>query len=331
MRYRVVPVVFLIACSGDLPSLQAIPPDLGKDNQALPDMSEVSRVDLQVTTLQLSNHGNPFDVQADEGYVYWTDNSDVGGVYAQEVSAPTNIIIASNQPSPTRLTYYSNIVFWVNQGDSSIWTGGVGTTPTKVASNQHGLMGVAASGSYLFWTADSSVWRSNWDGTGVQALATNVQPRDIYYAERWVFWANGNPGSYSLMRVSDAGLSMEQIIGQLTQVQAFRVDNSKVYWSDISQFAVGKVASISQEGGDVTVLAGNQNSPTSIATDAEYVYWGDAQEPKIQRVRKTGGSPETVIKFPVERAYTPQRLAVNSRYIYWTDMTGSLMRCTKPQ
>jgi hypothetical protein len=103
------------------------------------------------------------------------------------------------------------------------------------------------------------------------------------------------------------------------------VDDTYVFWTDISSGAIMKVA---QMGGTPEMVAPSPY-PQGIALDAGYVYWTDSSQGAILRVLKSGGNGEPL----ASGQDMPVQIAVDGDFVYWTDTSdlglGSVMRANK--
>ena len=89
------------------------------------------------------------------------------------------------------------------------------------------------------------------------------------------------------------------------------LDNGKVYFTD----GISTVQSVATADGTVTTIAANQERPTGMAIDDQYVYWSNNLGAAIKRAPKDGsGAPELLVS-----ANMPTEVGVFGDYVYWVD------------
>jgi hypothetical protein len=127
-----------------------------------------------------------------------------------------------------------------------------------------------------------------------------------------------------------AGGASEVLASGQIRPWGLAVDDARVYWAcegDAVAGVVGtppggQIASISKDGGKVDVIAPDQQTPTAVLVDGDFVYfgengWGDANG-TVKRVPKKGGAIETL----ATRADGVRSLAVAKGHVAWVSFTS---------
>lgn len=158
-------------------------------------------------------------------------------------------------------------------------------TPTSLTGNQTEVLGLAASGSVLAWTAKSTLGFRVWAGSSA-APSTPVQLADVEdFVDTATFGAQsvGTDGSFvywvdtttnALVRAPAVG-GAKQALAPAVATSPSRlvlVDGGKVYFVDHPTGCSGAVVSVAKTGGAVTTIAGGQTA-AAFATDATNLYW----------------------------------------------------------
>lgn len=245
-------------------------------------------------------------------------------------------ILASGQVDPNAIAVDGSNVYWTN-GGSFLPDGGIdrigavmkvpisGGSPVLLASASDPT-GIAVNGSNVYWTNsvlfDSELQSTSLAGGPVTVLTTTELPEGIAVDGTSVYWAE----SFAIKKVPIEG-GASSVLTSAQSARALALFASNVYFSD-----AGTIKKVSVDGGVVTVLAsGLQAAVRSIAADATGIYWGVSMgslpsDPgtilgSIMKVPLTGGSPIILAS-----GVSPASVAVDGKYVYWLNSTGTLMR-----
>jgi hypothetical protein len=176
----------------------------------------------------------------------------------------------------------------------------------------------------IYWLAGGSVEsvkRADLDGTNVTSLATNVNFGGLSHPPvaanpTGFFWATDAQIFRIPLDGSTPPVSVvtEYVDGAL--LADMTVDASHLYWTTVDGF----ITRANLDGSGITVLAGNQSSPTSIVTNATSVYWANTGlmyggPSSVMRVNLDGSNLTAIW---TTQAYS---VALTSTNAYWTDGT----------
>ncbi len=157
-----------------------------------------------------TNMGHPGGIIWNLGFLYWTDA--VGGnVYGVDTPDGPVVKVATGQSFPTGITADFTTLYWADMltvpdaGPAGIMamTKADPTQLTLLAGSQSSPLGVAESGSYVYWTNNVSgeVMRTAKTGGTPQKLAQGQgAPSGIVVDESWVYWTSRDDGK--VMRVA---------------------------------------------------------------------------------------------------------------------------------
>jgi hypothetical protein len=146
-----------------------------------------------------------------------------------------------------------------------------GGTPAELATRQGTVADVAVGSHAVYWSAigqESIRWLPA-DGevstiaTGVHAVSPSVVGTTVYWADALL--RDDGAGIFRL----DQGRAPVELARSPSPVAAV-ADEQHVYWSDD---ATGTIRRVSIAGGDATVIATGQASPSELAIDDQAVYW----------------------------------------------------------
>ena len=174
-----------------------------------------------------------------------------------------------------------------------------GGAPTRLASGQHSVPGLAVNGTTVYW---------------VDSYLSNSEPPDA-----------GPDGVVRSVPVG-GGTTATLASGQ-RYPGTLAVDSTGAYWTtggpcSGATACPANVMTVPLGGGTPVALASVTGSlPVSIALDAVNVYWGTG-DGRLMKVAKTGGTP-TMLAFYQARI---QSLAVDAASVYWTTGTGDIMK-----
>ena len=181
-------------------------------------------------------------------------------------------------------------------------------------------------GNKLYWTAGSSIRRSDPDGSDVEDVLTDLDDSPGAVAldpeEGKVYWAVGDYFRYGeLLRANLDGSEMEYVVSD-GEVVGFDLDlqGRKVYWTD----ARGTMHRANVDGTGVEDLfAPIVRAPYSVALDpgGGRVYWSDLLTGSIQKAGLDGSGLEIV----VGGLKSPRGIFLDGGRLYWADSgTGKI-------
>jgi hypothetical protein len=94
------------------------------------------------------------------------------------------------------------------------------------------------------------------------------------------------------------------------------VDETYAYF--VSYQENGYVAKVPLVGGEVVILATEQNGPARIAVNETHVFWTSYLGGTVNQILKSGGTTETIGTYT-----SPLGIEVNNTHIYWADNTDN--------
>ncbi len=173
------------------------------------------------------------------------------------------------------------------------------------------------------------------DGARYDELVRNEGQIDLLAVSRThVYYAvcAGASGAW-ISRVSKSGGTPERVVAATGCVAGLAVDDAAIYWSTNS----GTIAKLAHDAPALTAptelfhdgtLSGR--SPSSLAIDAESVYFLHPSNGAVTKVDKAGGPPVPLTTAETG-AFTNYDIAVDASDVYWaaateTDNTGVLRR-----
>ena len=212
-------------------------------------------------------------------------------------------------------------------------TTGVGMAPlagggsvTTLGPGMPLTVAVAVDASAVYWSTLGGQVRSAPIGGGpITTLASGLGPLSgIAVDDTFVYVAqSSSPGSILMVRKDGVGPISAVAAWQVTP-KKLAVDSTTAYWVIGGTGVNGEIASAplagaGPDGGPVTKLAIGQKSPNAIAVDdVGSVYWANAADGSIHKLKKGSGVATTIASHQVET----RGLAVDDTSVYWTIATS---------
>lgn len=142
---------------------------------------------------------HPYRIALDDKYACWTNEGapakSNGSVVCSSVAAPLPMTVKDMLETPRAITISGNDLYFATFGSMgqvfrATRVNGIFETPVPIASNQSYPNGIAADGTYVYWTnwGDGTVHRMAADGSGMPELLAENQH---------------NPGAVAVLRRSD--------------------------------------------------------------------------------------------------------------------------------
>jgi sugar lactone lactonase YvrE len=287
----------------------------------------------------LVNNGRPtgLAMSADQTTLYWTDDSQGGGIGRMSADGTNVSIIVPQRDYPFSIAVDDQGIYWT-EGMSSgtvMMAGLDGSLATPVASMpQMSPYGIAVDAGFVYWTDDAAglVQRAQ----AANPLVTNAvgvsqqQPHGVAVRLGTVYWATAGDGAIHFAPAA-GGMAPQVFIPGQMQPEYLAFHGSDLYWSNstnngsiVKKDAVALTSPVN--------IATGQNNPFAVAFDSDYVYWtnhgtvsGDAS---VMRVPLAGGTPQLVARDQTSASF----LVVDASNVYWTnaDATGAVLRAQKP-
>lgn len=219
--------------------------------------------------------------------VYTTDTT--ADIRTMDKTGGAVTVLATNESSPDttpgRLVVDEANVYWLAATGELRSVSKTGTQPTTLASHE-GLSTPAVEDSYVYWSEGGSLMRrSNAGGpidTVVQDTSNDTFTSDLVASHGKLYFRvfyNVGEGSFGLFSVDatpnaqPARLSIDAHNVGGTSMVLF---SERLYW-----IQHGDVVSMGVDGTDLhdeAALSGGEDA-TSLAVDANYVYWTDTRTP----------------------------------------------------
>ncbi len=249
-----------------------------------------------------ANVVSPNGLSSSGGFVYWADSiqSANGVVMRAPLDGGSSEIIAGQQPWPQATATHGAYVYWTNRFGMN-WVARTplagGAVDVVASGNYEGATGVTIDESFVYWSnydkglfyrtpvdttcaGDACVWMS----VGASAAGQLVADGSYIYAAI----SSGYDGTRngSILRIpkscGDRSCAVPIAMG-LFDPQGIALDDTSLYWVDITEMTVRKVALGSTcNGSACTLVARNVGRVGGLAVDSKAIYFASEKGPTDQ-------------------------------------------------
>jgi len=267
------------------------------------------------------HQGQTLAIVSDGSYVYWASKM-TGKIMKAGVHGGAPVELAANQSWPsTGLAVDATHVYWntVSTDGTLMKVPSSGGKPeTLIATGASGIRGIAVDANAVYYTNNTqgTIGRYDLAANSPSVLVSGLTgPMMIAVDADHVYWtelqgrvkkvpkaggsvtqlAEGAGGAIAVTAVGVFLAAGEAVVKvaleggpalELAKSQRSRgiaADEQFVYWTD---FLAGTVNKVSVDGGEVTVLAANQQGPEPIAIDGTSVYWASGGDSTVRKAAK---------------------------------------------
>jgi hypothetical protein len=298
----------------------------------------------------LAGQNGVIQVFVDDSRVYWVTRAE------NQLAPPTSFrSCVKDRCSSTIMSYLEETkdvgvldvaidntnVYWLrgiyNGTSSAVLScphAGCASTPTSVIEGQvvNAANSLTSDGTFLYWTSpiETSVFRCEPDNcrTTLATLAqTQANPQSLIVSSGYAYWiASEGQASFAIRRTAvDGTLPVETIATGQNQTTSLAVREPYIYFNN--RISVGTISACPVTGcnGKPTMFASGRNSPTSIVTDGEDVYWLNLGEPMLNQQTSLTRCAVSGCENPVPTlasfvSYMPSEahgVTLDEGYVYW--------------
>ncbi len=270
-------------------------------------------------------------IAADESGVYWTALGD-GDVKRANVDGTGVTTLFDGNQAPSLLALDDTFVYWTetNSGLVSAVRKDANHGTRVTLGGQVDVNAIAVSNGEVFFHVRSTgeVRRGPVALTSSTLLTTETSgkvPRLVADAQFVYLGVTGPTNRVRRTPRVNPGATPTDLTARGTDFFDFAIDAARVY---SARGFDGLVVSEKLDGtGDAITHASGEATPSCIAVDDTYVYWGNQDSGHVKRTTKTaGGAVETLATGQAQ----PFAIAVNSRAVYWLNTNGAVMTIRKP-
>jgi hypothetical protein len=240
----------------------------------------------------------------------------LGGTCASSYCTAWTLATTTNYAS--RIAVNATHVYFTDKtGVYRVPLGG-GVPQFLVASSQ--ATSTAIDSTNVYWvtyknTLDNGVYRAPLAGGVAYTIQDGIgTPNDVALDSSFAYWSYEG----GIRRRPKSSTGVTNVLSGI-EVGGIDLDQDNVYF--FVDDALGKVAWVPKTGGSVTDLNTNQNRPTDIAVDDEWVYFPLFGGGIVKKVRKSG-TGTTVLASGYS---SPVRLDLDDTHVFFTDSNGGLV------
>jgi virginiamycin B lyase len=190
----------------------------------------------------------------------------------------------------------------------------------------------ASGRGYIYWTNGHWIGRANLNGTDVNPkfITGAAYGTGIVVASGYVYWANlgGIPvkdgrGTIGRARLNGTDVNQKFITGASLPAGVTSA-GGYLYWANNFTGAIGRArlngTDVNQRFITAAQPGGSAGGPDGVVAGSGHIYW--ANDYSIGRANLNGTDVNQNFIAVPNGPYGVSGLAVNSRYIYWTDETA---------
>jgi hypothetical protein len=232
--------------------------------------------------------------------------------------------LAERLDAPTKLVLDGEYLYWVNTSNGS--HGSVmrvaknGGQPQVLAVEQVFPVGLVVDAHYVYWTntgidaAAGQVMRVAKIGGDPVVLASGINwPSELAGDSGYLYWRDDYKG---LQRIAKCGgVEPELLVASQTLSGAIAIDDTRVYFNDVS---MGAIRAVPKAGGPVADVASLPAWFISVlVVDGDDVYWHNGGVDSLWHAKTTGGGPATAV---FEGGFEMRYIAVTKDALFITQM-----------
>jgi hypothetical protein len=277
----------------------------------------------------------------DGSHLYTYDSSAILKLDKTASAAPTTI--ATTWVTPFYFAQdFPNIYFSAFASPALVYRlAKSGGTPVKIAAETQQGYGVAVDSQYAYYLRQSGeVMRVSKSGTngspevfvappagkraGLLLTARDSSGTEYLY---WLWVDQATFNSPSIARMHAWGLETAKVIATGTDIDAFRVENDRLYWFDQGVGIFDQPASGGAATPLVTAATAGADAMTGygLVVGGGYVYWTSRKTQTLYRVPVGGGSPESMLTGVNFNTTTQERIASDGERLYFAVDDGIYM------
>lgn len=237
------------------------------------------------TTVLATGQNTPMGVLLDEGWVYFSNTSNIGAVLRVPKAGGAAQTVASGQYYPYRMAIDGDTLYVTSDSTA----GNVSTVPKAggavsiFAASQSSPKGIVVDATGVYWTSFKEVKRSPKSGNGITKLSTQEKfPYALAADATSLYWSDGYAYAIRKSTKTGAGTTTLATLPFGQGARSIAIDDTAVYWVSKEGDLVQKV---SKSGGTPMTLA-KASAPLGVAVDEAYVYWTNSGDGSVMRVAK---------------------------------------------
>jgi hypothetical protein len=203
-----------------------------------------------------------------------------------------------------------------------------GSNLKTLVAEQYAAWNMTMDATHVYWIGPEGIKKVPKDGGEVVKLVNwpvpfdLTQDFDLVVDDTHVYWASCQDKSISKVD-KHGGVPMTIVTGVCPS--AIVLTSDYLYWAE-GVIRTGRILRVNKDGGQVIELATQQDWPTEMVGDKEYLYWINATDPEyhgeyahgaVMRM-PLGGGPHTKLA----SVNIPSHLAVDDRFVYWESSEG---------
>ena len=262
----------------------------------------------------VTGENHPYDVVADAGHVFWTDqgSGQVVTCSANNCNATRTVLATFGVPDDIALD--ATNVYWAETGGSvfACARAGCSQSPKVLASGQAGIDGIATASGVVYWSTSTAVMSCAATGCGNAPSSFLAHSTDdlaivgtTFFAAAYSnVYACALPGCTNLVTIGSAG------------AEGVASDGKTIFFSSKN----GDVFDCPAGGCATASTFASSPLPGDVVTDGKNVYWVDETlgTGRACPVAGCNGTPVTM----ASGLSGPKGVAVDDTRVYFADTYG---------
>lgn len=259
----------------------------------------------------VSGMEGPTALGQDAHSLYWGDDAGFVRAVSKEGGAATTLY--EDVGAAVDLVVRHDTVFWLESGYGRLQSYSLETDQAfTLAVGLDEPRQLAVDDSYLYWIeADDAVLRIFLAGGYTEYLVYGAQGlAGLALDATHLYYADSNRGG--IFAVPLLG-GMERLLTTVsTAVASIAADGMRVYWATGTRI---DSIDVTEPNAVMQTVATGLSGPQDLTAAGGYLYFAIPDDRTVMRVRKTGGSPETIAAAQEQ----PREVMVDTTAVYWLD------------
>lgn len=220
--------------------------------------------------------------------------------------------------SPVQVAITREKVYWTDAFNDAILRANLDGSMVELVATESNPRGIAIFDGKVYWVAGRSLKRANVDGSEIVTLFRDQEGlQAITIANEKLYWSDS--WNDKILRANLDGSEKETVLEDVPRPSGLTVCAGRIYWTDSGK---GWIKSANLDGKDEKVLFSGKPDLGGIAAFGTRIYWVESAEGTIESSDLDGQDHRTL----KNNLGNPLGIAVAEGSVYWTNTTAKVIR-----